>query len=357
MSAARDALRAELKVVDNWTAAARALRQVLARCDFAAPSSMEAFRAVAEKALLPWHPDPKATVWALADAYPSYGICGSPEREWVERPDLPGSPEPDPLPLYALPKVLRDHARSTAASIQIPEDPAGLLCLLCVSAAVAGKYEILIDDSWLSEWSPLFGIAILASGERKSPTFAEMFRPIQEWESERRTELRPIHQAALDVVEVRERELERIKRPKKGVADLDEVKAARLALDDAKAKVPILPRILVGDATPEALVRRMADNRGRAALLSPEGDPLRIVDGRHSAGTARLDEWKKGWSGEPIAPDRIGRDAKHVLKPALTVGLTIQPSVLRTLRNAGSMRGEGLFARFLYCSATLTCGD
>ena len=269
--------------------------------------------------------------------------------EWLTAPDLPGSADPDPLPLDALPAVLGDHARSVAASIQVPEGLAGLLCLLCASAAVAGKFEILVDDSWRSEWSPLYGTAILASGERKSSTFAEMVRPLQEWEAERCSELHAVHQGALDVVEVREKELDRAKKDVvRGKATLDEVEAARLALDDAKAKVPLLPRLLVGDATPEALVRRMADNRGRAALLSPEGDPLRMVDGKYSDGAARLDEWKKAWGGETIAPDRIGRDAAHVRRPCLTVGLTIQPSVLGDLRNARTMRGEGLLARFLF---------
>ena len=269
--------------------------------------------------------------------------------DWPDTPDVPGSPDPEPLPVDALPSVLREHAHSTAASIQIPEDPAGLLCLLCASAAVAGKYEILVDNSWRAEWSPLYGIAILASGERKSATFAEMVRPILEWEAERCAELLPTYRTALDVLEVRDKELDQVKRDVvSGKATIDEVEAARLLLEEARAKVPTLPRLLVGDATPEALVRRMADNNGRAALLSPEGDPLRIADGKYSDGTARLDELKKAWSGETLAPDRIGRDAAHVRRPVLTVGLTIQPSVLGTLRNARTMRGEGLFARFLF---------
>ena len=89
--------------------------------------------------------------------------------------------------------------------------------------------------------------------------------------------------------EVGEKALKRAKdQTAAGKAGLGEVKNARHDLEDARAKVPTLPRILVGDATPEALVRRMSENEGRAALLSPEGDPLRMVDGRHSDGAARL---------------------------------------------------------------------
>lgn len=44
--------------------------------------------------------------------------------------------------------------------------------------------------------------------------------------------------------------------------------------------MPVLPRLLAADATPEALVRLMAEQGGRIALLAPEADPLAIADRR-----------------------------------------------------------------------------
>ncbi len=270
---------------------------------------------------------------------------------WPGDPDIPGPPTPDNLPLDALPSVLRENVESVAASVQISADAPALLSLLAVSAAVGGRVEARIDGAWPKEWCVLYGIAVLPSGERKSPTFTEMVRPIEQWESERLDEVMPKYLAAMDRLEVAEKKLDGLKRgaaAKKKKATLDEVEAARLRLEDAKKAVPILPALLVGDATPEALVRRMAAQEGRAAIMSPEGDFLHIVDGLRSNGKARLEELKKGWSGEPLRPDRITRDTAYVRRPAITLGLTQQPSVLGSLDNGRSMSGEGLFARILW---------
>ena len=87
----------------------------------------------------------------------------------------------------------------------------------------------------------------------------------------------PFSAYSRDGADVAERELDGLKKGaagKKKKATLDEVEAARLLLEDAKKAVPTLPALLVGDATPEALVRRMAIQEGRAVIMSPEGDFL-----------------------------------------------------------------------------------
>ena len=80
----------------------------------------------------------------------------------------------------------------------------------------------------------------------------------------------------------------------------DYAEAVNADLEDARAAVPPFPRLLAGDATPEALVRLMVEQGGRIALLSPEGDPFRLADGRYSDGAARLDELKRAWCEDSI---------------------------------------------------------
>ncbi len=122
-----------------------------------------------------------------------------------------------------------------------------------------------------------------------------------------------------------------------------------IALEKAQAKVPVVPELLASDSTPEALVQQMAERGGRIAVVSPEGGPLRILDGRYAAkGTARLEELAQAYDGEPIKVRRTSREGAHVRRPALTLILTLQPSVLEHIRNAHSMRGQGIFGRICW---------
>ena len=261
--------------------------------------------------------------------------------------ELPSEPTPTEIPVDALPPVLRDHVESVAAAMQVPVEFAAMLALLSVSATVAGKAVVRIDGAWTEEWVAIYGAMILPPGERKSSTFAAMTAPIREWERQHMERIRPIYLAALDNVRIAEKRLEAaIKQAVKGGDH--EVEAERLHLEEAKAKVPPLGRLLLDDATPEAIVQFWGDNDERAAILSPEGDQFRMFDGRYSDGKPRLNEAKKAWSGEQIISDRASRDMVRVERPALTLGVCLQPAVIESLGNARVMRGEGLMARILW---------
>lgn len=277
---------------------------------------------------------------------------------WPERPDVPGAPEPDALPPDALPDVLARFVGSVAASVQIAPDVPLLLSLAAVSAAAAGKVEVRVDDAWTREWCAFFCVPILAPGERKSAAFAAATAPLREWQDDRTREVMPRHRAGLDVVEVRERELAKAKESAAKGGAIDTVEAARLKLEGDRARVPALPALLASDATPEALVLQMSEHGGRVAVLSSEGGPLRILDGRYSpeAGV-RLEELCQGYDGEAIDTRRIGRECRPVRRPALTLAVCIQPSVLESMQNSRSMRGQGLFGRIAWCRPPSGMGE
>jgi len=109
-----------------------------------------------------------------------------------------------------------------------------------------------------------------------------------------------------------------------------------------------VPRWLVDDATPEALAGLLAAY-GRIALLSPEGDVFDQMAGRYNqAAGPNLGVYLKGHAGDLPKVDRRGRPPEYVDRPALTIGLTVQPDVLRGLADRPGFRGRGLLARFLY---------
>ena len=84
------------------------------------------------------------------------------------------------------------------------------------------------------------------------------------------------------------------------------------------------------------------------AIISAEGGIFDIIGGRYSNGVANLDLFLQGHSGDPVRVDRGSREPVFLNSPALTLGLSPQPEVLRGLVDKPGFRGKGLLARFLY---------
>lgn len=268
---------------------------------------------------------------------------------WPETPELPGAVDPEPLPLDAFPPVLADLTRSVAASVQVSPDVPALLALAAVSAAVAGKVEVRVDGAWTREWVALYGVLVADPAERKSPAFRVLTEPLREWEVERARAVAPRREVAMELLDVAERRLRSTKEAAaKGQARPEEVEDAIHGVREARASVPPMAALLAQDATPEALVQQMGEQGGRVAVLSPEGGPLRILDGRYSEGSARLEELAQGYDGEALHPRRIGRETRAVRRPALTLGVALQPSVLEAVRNGRSLRGQGIYGRICW---------
>jgi replicative DNA helicase len=88
---------------------------------------------------------------------------------------------------------------------------------------------------------------------------------------------------------------------------------------------------------------------GRIALLSPEGDVFDQMAGRYNQQVGpNLGVYLKGHAGDLLKVDRRGRPPEYVERPCLTIGLTVQPEVLRGLAGRPGFGGRGLLARFLY---------
>jgi len=275
------------------------------------------------------------------------GVAPQPDDEWPAPSPL-GPPDPDPIPLECLPQTIRSYVESVAGASQTPIDMGALLSLAAIAVAVQGKAEIEIRPGWQEPLNIYTG-AVLPPASRKSRVYRHVFGPLEEWEIEQARKDFPSRQAAEDAREVLEKRLEAVKKEAaKGTKPPEAVEAARFQLLDAK--VPPVTRLNAPEATPEALIQIMAEQGGRIAILAPEGDPLRISDGRYSGnGDARLDVLKRAWTGrESIRVDRVVRDGHYIRRPALTIAICLQPGVLISLKNARSFRGEGVFGRFLW---------
>jgi hypothetical protein len=117
-----------------------------------------------------------------------------------------------------------------------------------------------------------------------------------------------------------------------------------------------LPRLVADDVTSEAAASLLAQQGGRLAVLSAEGGIFATLAGRYSNGAPSLEVFLKGHAGDMLRVDRKGRPAEHVDHPALTLGLAIQPELLRDIARMPGFRGRGLLARILYSLPPNTVG-
>ena len=72
---------------------------------------------------------------------------------------------------------------------------------------------------------------------------------------------------------------------------------------------------------------------GRNALISSEGGIFDTLAGIYTK-NVNIDVMLKGYSGDPIRVDRIGRESENISNPALTVLLMAQPNVVSTVLGA-----------------------
>ncbi|HEY8599030.1 MAG TPA: DUF3987 domain-containing protein, partial [Thermomicrobiales bacterium] len=257
-----------------------------------------------------------------------------------------------PFPTAMLPDWLRDFVEAEATATQTPPDLAAMLSLAAVATAVAKKAQIVVKDGY-SEPLNLFTVTALPPANRKSAVFADVTAPLVAWEESETKRLR----AEVDEAQTRRRMKEAqaqhaealLVKAKPGDAAITEEDVFRLRRElAALPPVPVLPRLIADDATPEKVASLLAEQGGRLAVLSPEGDVFEVMAGRYSNGTPNIGVYLKGHAGDEIRVDRQGRPSEFVKNPALTFGLTVQPEVLRGLAEKPGFRGRGLLGRFLY---------
>ena len=80
-------------------------------------------------------------------------------------------------------------------------------------------------------------------------------------------------------------------------------------LKDELDSLPVIKEIRYSadDCSSEALTSLLAGNGGRMAVISSEGGIFDIMTGRYS-NKVNIDVWLKGWCGDQIRVDRMGRD-------------------------------------------------
>ncbi|WP_162795706.1 DUF3987 domain-containing protein [Nonomuraea lactucae] len=266
-----------------------------------------------------------------------------PLEDWDDPIPLGALVELPAFPVDVFPGYIAATVRGVAAEVQVSEDLPGSLALAALSTAAGGRAEVLVRGQWREPLNVQTATA-MPPGAGKSPAFRMMIAPVYAAE-------KALQELVREKIKIKEKErrqaiarAEEARRKAKSPDEIDTaVDAARMA---EELEVPISPRLTADDVTPETAASILAEQGGRLAILSAEGTYLEVVLGRYS-NKPNLELLLKGHAGDRLQVDRRGRE-EFVERPALTIGLCIQPQLLQDVAASKQMHGRGALARFLF---------
>ena len=279
---------------------------------------------------------------------PGVSEAPEPDRPWGP---LPGRERPGAFPVNALPSLGMQMAMTVADNVQVSRGMASCMVLGALSAAAVGRVSVQTALDY-AEPCHLFVVVGANPSERKSGCMSRVFEPLHRYEQEENRRRAP---AVRHYEETREMLEDHLARAKKAgdrgeMADL---------VDQLNGMEEVKPyELILTDATPEALCRAMARNGGRMAVVSSEGQFFNILAGSYSTnGAANVDVVLKGYSGEPVKVERIGRTGDRIGRACLSLCLAVQPGLLSSFLNDQTLAGRGMASRFLVATPISLVGD
>jgi len=253
-----------------------------------------------------------------------------------------------PWPKDVFPDLAQKYIEELSRSTETPIELASMTLLAVIGAVSQKKYEVEIKPSY-REPVNIWVLSILPPGSRKSSVYSEIISPLKKWEEQQKTLL----EADIRIQISRQKTIEaKIKHLRflaaKSKDPIDEIHEQIVLLEKELENVPIIPQLWTSDVTPEYLANLMSLNGDSMSILSDEGGIFDILAGLYSNGRSNIDLFLQSHSGSSV---RIGRQSKPPIflkKALLTMGLTIQPHVIKNACKNASFRGRGLLGRFLF---------
>ena len=271
--------------------------------------------------------------------------------EWEAPAELSPAALMPAFPVDRLPVWIRDFVAGAATTTQTPLDLPAMLALAVIATLAAGRVRIQVRPDW-EEPVNIYVAVVLPPGERKSAVFEMVRAPLNEFERAQLQHCLPeigelrTRRAMLETAAERARKQAASKIGAARDSAMEQLQDLNRELDSVT--VPAPPRLVADDVTPEAVTSLLAEQAGRIAILSSEGGIFELMAGRYNEGRSNLDVYLKGHTGDEIRVDRKGRPPEQIARPAITVAVTIQPEVVRSLADHREFRGRGLLARFLF---------
>ena len=289
--------------------------------------------------------------------------------DWTEIKEKPNSKRLPELkfPVGVFPEQIEKFIDSACGHIQVDRAMIGSAVLATGALACQGRFNVMHPSgNGHKEELPLF-IAISADpGERKSASLKVAYSPIREFEKQAEAQYtQDLSQftAQAKFLTLQENQAEKtLSRPPEKLGDSDRENAEKIIqqaeLDklNLQKKKPKSPCILMDDATPEAVLRRMTETGGNVGTFTAESGFIQILAGMYNNGNANLDLILKSYDRETYTCDRVARGTQTIEAPTQTICAFVQPALYSTLLSNETFRGRGFSARFLTCRAEKRAG-
>ena len=175
-----------------------------------------------------------------------------------------------------------------------------------------------------------------------------MTAPLINWETEQAALLEEQIIETKTKIAVDER---RIAKLEKQAADAEE-DAARTEIirqiTEIRANTPVTiypPKLWTGDTTVERLQDLLVENGERMSVIADEGGIFEIMAGLYNDGKVNIDVFLQGYSGMQVRVERKTRSVT-LRRPAVSFGLTVQPSIIESFSHGGkkAFKGKGALA-------------
>lgn len=282
---------------------------------------------------------------------------------WPDPHPLAAKVEPEPYPLDALPPPIRAAVEEVAGFVKAPVPMVASSALAALSLACQAHIDAKRAEK-LHGPVGLFLLTIADSGERKSTCDGFFTSAIRQYQEEQAEAMKPAikeYQAAIAAWEAeRDGILSAVKDAGKKGKPTDKLRGDLAQLQQEKPEPPRVPRLILGDETPENLAWGLAKQWPSAGVLSSEAG---VVFGSHGMGKdsamRNLALLNVLWDGGAHSIGRRTSESFTVRGARLTMGLMVQEITLREYfsKSGGLARGTGFLARFLVAWPESTQGQ
>ena len=281
-------------------------------------------------------------------------LCGPAGAEgWPELQPLIVQIEPQEYPLDALPEAVRCAVEEVAGFVKAPIPLIATSALAALSLAIQAQTDVQRAEK-LNGPCGLFLLAIADSGERKSTCDGFFTTAIRDYQAREQEAAKPVIKAYKSEHDAWEAQRSGLREKIKSLAKEGKSCTAPISqlhhLDADEPTAPRVPRLIYGDATPEALTYALAKQWPSGGVISSEAGS---VFGGHGMGgdsvMRNLAALNQLWDGATLNTERRSSESFTVRGARLTMALQVQEATIRAFFDStkGLARGTGFLARFL----------